>query len=349
MPHTPNKPRTSQAPILARVLQKIAPRIGARVELEPVWQVAGRVVYKSGRKRYFRFSSVDVNRLGATDIAKDKDYAAFFMVCDGYPVIPGKAFYSDEWAQTIGSSETPDAAVRFVKKDAHDRKVNAYPRIVKPNSQSQGRGVHKVHNEKELRTALRAVFRLDRVALVQDVVMGKDYRLVVLDSEVISAYERMPLSVVGDGRSTILELLTQKQKEFVHSGRDTVIKIDARIRAALRTQNLSLTHVLERGRTVLLLPNANLSQGGDSLDVTQQVHPSIRDMAVRLTRDMGLRLCGVDLMLDGDITQPLSAARSWHIIEINAAPGLDHYAASGAEQQQIVEDLYLKVLERMEE
>lgn len=343
---TGSKQGTSQAPILARVLQKIAPRIGARVELEPEWHVAGRVVYKSGRKRYFRFSSVDLNRLGATDIAKDKDYAAYFMQHDRYPIIPGKTFYSDDWAATIGSDRDTEAAVRYVHSFAKNKQ---YPRIVKPNSQSQGRAVHKVHNEKELRAALRAVFKLDRVALVQEVVYGKDYRLVVLDNEVISAYERIPLSVVGDGKSTIVELLTAKQAMYKKSGRDTVIKIDARMRRKVASQNLRITSRLEKGRQVFLLDNANLSQGGDSLDVTHIVHPSIRDMAIRLTCDMGLRLCGVDLMLDGDIAAPLTSAHSWHIIEINAAPGLDHYAASGAEQQQIVENLYLKVLERMEE
>ncbi|MBI4088065.1 cyanophycin synthetase, partial [Candidatus Kaiserbacteria bacterium] len=59
---------------------------------------------------------------------------------------------------------------------------------------------------------------------------------------------------------------------------------------------------------------------------------------------MGLRLCGVDIMTEGDITKP---PEKFHILEINAAPGLDHYVKTGRAQQKIVEALYLKVLKRL--
>jgi glutathione synthase/RimK-type ligase-like ATP-grasp enzyme len=56
---------------------------------------------------------------------------------------------------------------------------------------------------------------------------------------------------------------------------------------------------------------------------------------------MGLRFCGVDIMSEGDIASPCT---DYHVIEINASPGLDHYADIGKQQQKTVEDLYLKVL-----
>ena len=90
-----------------------------------------------------------------------------------------------------------------------------------------------------------------------------------------------------------------------------------------------------------MLPNANLSTGGTSVDVTDFIHPFYNKLAICLTKDMGLRLCGVDLMIvDGDITKP---SKQWYIIEINSAPGLDHYASIGKKQTKIVEDLYTKV------
>jgi D-alanine-D-alanine ligase-like ATP-grasp enzyme len=205
-----------------------------------------------------------------------------------------------------------------------------------------------VHTPAELRKALARVFTLDRIALVQKVVTGHDYRIVVLDNEVISAYERIPLSVVGDGVSSVAALLQKKQRMFEAAGRDTVIKVDDRMRGKLATQGKTMRSVLQKGEHIFLLDNANLSQGGDSVDVTQVLHDSVRDVAVRMTRDMGLRLCGVDIMLDGDVTAPLKDAKSWHVIEINAAPGLDHYATSGKAQEKIVEDLYVQVLKRME-
>jgi D-alanine-D-alanine ligase-like ATP-grasp enzyme len=167
----------------------------------------------------------------------------------------------------------------------------------------------------------------------------------VLDDEVISAYERIPLLIRGDGRSTISEHLNQQQELFRKIGRDTVIDADDfRIKLKLRRQKLSLDSVLPTGKSVHLLDNANLSTGGEAVDVTDDLHPSFQELAVRITKDMGLRLCGVDILTD-DITVPL---KDYVIIEINGAPGLDNYASMGQAQAKVVESLYLKVLRALE-
>ena len=92
--------------LVARTLKKIAPRIVAKVVLEPQWSTAGQIIFNSGRKRYFRYSTLDLNRMGASDIARDKDYAKFFMKRMGYPVITGKAFCTEKWAAQIHSRES---------------------------------------------------------------------------------------------------------------------------------------------------------------------------------------------------------------------------------------------------
>lgn len=326
--------------VLGRLLQKIAPRIGATVLIEPVWGIAGQITFKDGQRSYFRYNTVDLNPMGGSEIAGDKDYADFFMGQMGYPVVPGsRTFFSDEWAAAVGMPKrTIDAGYRYAKR-------LGFPVVVKPNSGSQGEGVAIVHTKQEFYSAMRAVFKSDRVAIAQKVVRGKDYRLVVLDDKVISAYERIPLNVVGNGRSPIRQLLKRKQDQFSRTHRDTHIKIDdPRIRAKLRRQGLNLKFILQKRERIYLLDNANLSTGGDAVDVTSEVHPSYKRMAIQLTRDMGLRLCGVDVMVDGDVTKP---GRYW-ILEINSSPGLDHYVKVGKAQEKIVEDLYLQVLKSME-
>jgi hypothetical protein len=148
-------------PLLGHVLQKIAPRIGATVVIEPRWKIVGQVIYRSGKKRYFRYSSLDLNPLGASELAKDKDYANFFMQRMGYSIIPGsKTFYSNEWAIAIGAPRRNlDAAYRYAVK-------LGFPVIVKPNSGSQGSGVSLVHTKLEFYRAMRVIFKRDRVALV---------------------------------------------------------------------------------------------------------------------------------------------------------------------------------------
>ncbi|MDO8552771.1 MAG: cyanophycin synthetase [bacterium] len=334
--------------ILANILKRLAPRVGARVVLEPEWRIAGQIRYpgrvgpgragKDGHNRYFRYNTLDLNPVGASDISKDKDYAAFFMRHMGYPAVRGKTFFSQEWCEAIGSRRDIKAALSYAKKIG-------FPVIVKPNSGSQGVGVALVHNQREFFRAMKLIFRNDKVAIVQKPVSGRDYRIVVLDKTIISAYERIPLNVVGDGKATILQLLKKKQHSFDALKRDTRIKFkDPRIANKLKSQKLSLRSIPKKGQQIFLLDNANLSTGGDSVDVTSTIHPAFKKIAVKLTRDMGLRLCGVDLMINGIISDP---PKNYWILEINAAPGLDHYVKTGKAQEEIVEKLYLKVLKSL--
>ncbi len=151
---------------------------------------------------------------------------------------------------------------------------------------------------------------------------------------------------MGDGKYSIKNLLLKKQEQFIKDGRDTILKIDdPRIKEKLAHQKLTLQSVLPAGEKVFLLDNANLSSGGDSLDVTKDVHPEFREIAIKLTTDMGLRLSGVDLMIEGDIREQ---PNKYFVLEINSAPGLDHYFQTGKKQQAIVERMYLQILRSME-
>ena len=328
-----------EALLLPKLLQNIAPKIGAKVVIEPEWGIVGQITFKSGRKSYFRYNTLDLNPVGSSDVAKDKDYASYFMKQMGYPTVPGKAFFSDEWCEAIDSKLNTEAAARYAKQIG-------YPVFAKPNAGSQGVDVFCAHNERELRAALRTIFKHDRIALVQKPVVGRDYRIVVLDNTVISAYERIPLNVIGDGGSTIVQLLKRKQTSFIAASRDTRIKLeDPRIAAKLKSQKMTFCSKPQKGEQIFLLDNANLSSGGDAVDVTDHIHPDFKKLAIQLTKDMGLRLCGVDIMVAGSISE--KAKKDW-VLEINAAPGLDHYVQTGKEQQKIVEAMYLKVLKAID-
>jgi len=324
--------------IIAPLLKKLVPQIGARIIVEPEWGIAGQIIFKNGKKSYFRYSSLDLNTLGASEIAKDKDYANFFMKKMGYPTIPGDVFFSNYWCDAIGSNKNIDMAEKYAK-------TISFPLMTKPNSGSQGVDVIKVNNLLELRQALTKIFTNDHIAIVQKFITGQDYRLVVLDGKVISAYQRIPFNITGNGKATIKELITAKFVYFSKLQRPIRIKPnDKRILTNLKLQKLKLNSVLEAGKNIILLDNANLSSGGESFDVSNKVHPKFKSLAIKLTKDMGLRLCGVDLMIAGDISQDV---KKYWIIEINSSPGLDHYVKMGKDQEKIVEDLYLQVLKSL--
>lgn len=323
---------------VAGMLKQLGKEEGIPVDIEPRWGYVGRITRTDGRFTYFRGTNFDLNGMGSMEIARDKGYAAHFLHQQGYNVIPGKTFFSPTFADTLKTTDSYDAAYNYAKE-------LGFPVIVKPNSMSQGRGVSAAHDKRTLMQAMHRIAKIDRVFLVQQFVKGHDYRVVVLDGDIISAYERLPLTIVGDGISTITQLLDAKQIEFHATGRDTSIKKDDdRIDLKLKREGLSRSSVLPSGVEQALLDNRNLSTGGESVDVTSDIHPSYKTLCSNITRDMGLRYCGVDLMIDGDIRLPVGDKNNYVVIEINAAPGIDNYAKSGDSQKLIVAEMYRRIL-----
>lgn len=112
----------------------------------------------------------------------------------------------------------------------------------------------------------------------------------------------------------------------------------------MRRRKLNFNSVIPNNNIVYLLDNANLSTGGEAIDFTENIHSDFKKLAVSITRDMELRLAGVDI-LTSDITSPII---DYTIIEVNSAPSLTHYASFGEVQRNRVENLYLKVLKALE-
>lgn len=327
-------------PLVSSLLKEFATELGFELLIEPEFGYAGRIKTKTGKIYYFHGPKFDINNLGASAIAKDKTYASFFMKQLGYPIPEGDVFYSEYWSGILKSEKNITAALAYAES-------MGFPLIIKPNSESQGRGVDKVHTEDEMKTAFSTITDdlNERVVIVQQVAPGKDYRIVVLNDDVICAYLRIPLSVVGDDKSTVAELLKTKQAEFIIKGRDTTINLeDPRIIRSLSHQGATIKSILEKGKVMQLLANANLSSGGEAEDVTDLLHPDYKKMAVQLTHDMGLSFSGIDIMTPRPITEPLS---DYVVIEINAAPGLDYYAESGEKQREIVKNLYRKLVQSL--
>ncbi|MCC6155590.1 MAG: cyanophycin synthetase [Candidatus Hydrogenedentes bacterium] len=326
------------AAFMPEILARIAPVLGARVVLEPEFGVVGQIEFKNGRKSYFWHNKFNLNSVSSAKIAQDKAYTSFFLEQFGYSVPQTQTFFSDRFLKHIDSNRNVAAACAFAERIG-------WPVIVKPCRRSQGAAVNLVYDKDSFWSSAERVFQIDRTLLVQAYCPGRDYRIVTLDGDAISAYERVPLRVTGDGHSTISSLLSQLQDNFRSQGRDTVINVeDPRIGDTLRRNRLTVNSVIAAKETVSLLPVANLSCGGTTIDITECLHPSVAALAGKIADDMDLRFAGIDIVT-GDATQPLG---QYTVLEVNSAPGLDHYGGSGEAHQELVDSLYLKVLRAIE-
>lgn len=198
-----------------------------------------------------------------------------------------------------------------------------YPVVVKPSMGVRGIGVVAgIHDGEQLNAAfeLMSGSKLGHQDfIVEKHVNGADYRIVVIGDEVIAAIQREPSSVFGDGNSTIGELLINKnvaRRRNPHLWARPA-KYDDAARHELRKAGRDLDTVLEEGEQQLLANTCSLSQGGDSIDVLDEMHPSIKKASLAAVKAMpGLYFCGVDFLLE-DHTKPLDEQDAG-ICELNA-------------------------------
>jgi glutathione synthase/RimK-type ligase-like ATP-grasp enzyme len=324
-------------PFVPKLLARIADRAGVRIELEPEFQFAGRIVFPDGNSHVFQANNLNINRAGSVAIADDKNYTSYFLRLAGLNAPNELTFFSDELALNLHPDKRRSAlhACEFAKSVG-------FPVIVKPNNGSLGDLVVKAHDADEILSASKRIFEKYPVALVQEFLAGIDYRIVVLGEQIISAYQRTAFHVLGDGRSTIEQLIARKKEGLAAFSRPNteIDPFDFRVDAVLNRNGLKKTSVLLEGTVQPLLDNANLSSGGDARDITEQLHPSVAAIAVKATRTLGLNLCGVDIIC-ADATKE---SADYVIVELNAAPGLDNYASVGDEQSQRVDEMYLKIV-----
>lgn len=315
----------------------------ASIEVEPEWGYATRISYRGGETRMTYGNDIGLNSGAASDVATDKAYTKHFLRRSGYATPAGAAFLLPWWADVIGAGARAKAAIRTVADaERYVRESLGLPVYVKPVAGSQGNGVCRCERIEDVATAIEELdAHRAKVALVEEAVDLPDYRLVMLHGEMISAYRRVPLAVVGDGVATVLALMQELDTAFRGSGRDTRIAFDdPRIARLLDRRGLRLDSIPAASERLALRDISNLSAGGTAEDVTDRVAPRWRTMGHDLAASFGLQFCGVDLAC-ADIADDDAA---YCILELNASPGLDHYASVGAHQERVVRELYAKVL-----
>lgn len=208
---------------------------------------------------------------------------------------------------------------------------NALPKpvVVKPTHGNQGNAITLgVTTLEQFSTAVAKAFALtnqqDAGAIVEETCVGQEYRILVTREKVLGIVCRRPANVVGDGTSTIQQLLDIKNKDprrdVENHGPFKHIDVDEDMTAMLTEQGLTTETVPTKDQRIFLRKVSNISKGGDSLDVTDKAHQSVKDIALRTILAVpGLDFAGLDFMTT-DITQD-QAVTGYTIIEVNSSPG----------------------------
>lgn len=199
--------------------------------------------------------------------------------------------------------------------------------VVKPKSTNFGKGVFILKNIQaleEYKKAVEQALSYDSIVLIEEFIAGKEYRFLVIGDEVAGVLHRVPANVVGDGERTIEQLVNEKNKDPLR-GQGYVtplekIKLSNVEKEYLALQGKDINYIPKREELVYLRENSNISTGGDSLDYTDEVHQSYKDIAVRSAKAVGAKICGADIIIE-DIKAE-AKAENYSIIELNFNPAL---------------------------
>lgn len=247
----------------------------------------------------------------AVDIACDKEQTKRMLDAASIPVAKGTICYDEE--------------------DLEDtmKKID-YPIVIKPLDGNHGKGASiNVTNWEDAVKGLHHAKKYSRRVIVERFITGFDFRVLVIDNKVIAAAQRVPAHVKGDGKNTIQWLIDETNKDprrgYGHENVLTEIEVDRDTEELLSKLKYTLETVPKKDEIVYLKSTANLSTGGTSIDVTDLMHPENVFMAERISRVIGLDICGIDIMAE-NLTQPLKE-NGGAILEVNAAPGFRMHLA----------------------
>jgi cyanophycin synthetase len=243
----------------------------------------------------------------AIDIASDKNLTNRLLDAAGLPVPKSEVV------------TTEDGAVDATR-------VVGFPCVLKPLDGNHGRGVQlDLRSEADVRAAFgRALAESrSRDVVVESYITGNDYRCLVIGGRVAAIAERVPASVVGDGKATVAQLVDQTnldpRRGIGHEKVLTRIAVNEAAVALVRAQGLEMDAVPEAGRRVKLALTGNMSTGGTSIDRTMDAHPDNAEVAEMAARVVGLDVAGIDFICP-DISVPVRETGG-AIVEVNAAPG----------------------------
>jgi cyanophycin synthetase len=241
----------------------------------------------------------------AVDIACDKEETKMLLEAAEIPVPKGTVIRTEEGLD--------EAISKF-----------GYPLVIKPIDGNHGKGnTTNITNREQAMKAFEAAKHYSRSVIIERFITGYDFRCLVINNKFICAALRTPASVVGDGVHNLQWLIDETNKDprrgYGHEKVLTQITIDQFTQKMLDDAGITLEYVPKKAERVILKPTANLSTGGTSTDVTDEVHPANIFMFERIAKIIGLDICGIDVMAT-DLRSPVTE-NGGAILEVNAAPG----------------------------
>lgn len=264
-----------------------------------------------------------------------------FRIAKNFISISGATKYKDLTYTLLKQKSLPTPKTVFffkknfkltdIEKKLADMK---FPIIIKDAGGSNSRGIFPyIRSKAEARKILKVEINNFRSLIAQEMIFGKEYRVLMLNDKAIGALEMIPPRVFGDGKKTISQLIAEKQR---HARKKT--PLDKTLGSILHEQGFSLKHVLKKDEVAHIKKSSSLAEGGETKDVTELIHPKIISICAQATDAIGDYLAGIDIICDDISKDP--DTQTFGILEINGKPDIYiHYKPDHGQSRNVVKDI----------
>jgi len=207
-------------------------------------------------------------------------------------------------------------------KDGYDQEslqTISFPAVVKPADTDHGIAVStNIQSTEELTAAIDKAFNYSKRVIVEEFFAGQEYRFLVIDGVVRAIAFREPANILGNGTHSVQELINLKNEGRGTDYRHPLlqIQVDDEVKRHLKAQLLELSTVLPAGEKVYLRKNSNLSTGGDSIDVTDEMPDFYKHVAEQAAKSANLNIAGIDIIIDDWKATP--SKEHYIVVELNA-------------------------------
>lgn len=239
-----------------------------------------------------------------------------------FPIITDDKYIAKQIMKENGLN-VPNAILLKKNMDSNDVELILKPfynskLVVKPRNTNYGTGItvfSKNATKSQILNAVKYAFNFDDNVLIEEYIKGMEYRFLVIDGKCLSVCHRRVASVVGNGKSTIKQLIEEKNNEPWHYLTATPVKMDEPVVEFLKLQGYDYDTVLPENKRVFLRTNSNCSTGGESIDMTETMPEYFKQVAEKAAKSFSAKICGVDIIIE-DLEKD-----NYSIIEINDNPG----------------------------
>jgi len=257
------------------------------------------------------------NNATASALASDKYFTNAVLERAGIATLGGEYFFLQQRhrAHRPAGHERDDALAYF--------RTLGGTAFAKPLTGSRGDFAQALNDEASLLRYFDEVSPYYDAILLQPIVSGSEYRVFLLDGEMVYAARKYPPSVLGDGKRSIRDLLVAHNEGLRSHGLSPV--------ALTAGRDASLDIVLPKGERWDIPGRMNLSAGGTMVLEAPRSETALT-LARKAARALGLRVAAVDMFTDvgGD-------PEAIRLIEVNSNPSIRLLEQSGRS------DLILKI------